>query len=178
MRFSPKPLVAGAWSANAQALYDRMEVNIGDAAGRHRELIPDGQLCGDVTVDGGSEHSPLQRYPVQCNDAANAPTNRRNLIDGRSHGTPGHRIHSDSPAADRTGTLLDRAGQRRGWRRNDSIEFDTAVGGTHDASARAVGGTTGGDLDWNRAGSGRSPCRRAPNARRPAGGATRSSAHR
>ncbi|HEY1016076.1 MAG TPA: lytic polysaccharide monooxygenase [Herpetosiphonaceae bacterium] len=28
-----------------QALYDWNEVNIGDAAGRHRELIPDGKLC-------------------------------------------------------------------------------------------------------------------------------------
>lgn len=28
-----------------QALYDWNEVNIGDAAGRHRQIIPDGQLC-------------------------------------------------------------------------------------------------------------------------------------
>ena len=40
------PMCAQAWSANSQALYDWMEVNIGDAAGRHQELIPDGQLCG------------------------------------------------------------------------------------------------------------------------------------
>ncbi len=39
------PMCAQAWSANAQALYDWMEVNIGDAAGRHQDLIPDGQLC-------------------------------------------------------------------------------------------------------------------------------------
>ncbi len=38
-------MCARAWQANPQALYDWMEVNIGDAAGRHRELIPDGRLC-------------------------------------------------------------------------------------------------------------------------------------
>ena len=31
--------------ANPQSLYDWMEVNIGTADGRHRELIPDGKLC-------------------------------------------------------------------------------------------------------------------------------------
>ncbi len=39
------PMCASAWSSNSQALYDWMEVNIGDAAGRHQQLIPDGQLC-------------------------------------------------------------------------------------------------------------------------------------
>ena len=34
-----------AWDADPQALYDWMEVNIGDANGRHQELIPDGELC-------------------------------------------------------------------------------------------------------------------------------------
>jgi predicted carbohydrate-binding protein with CBM5 and CBM33 domain len=32
-------------AGGAQPLYDWMEVNIGDAAGRHRQLIPDGHLC-------------------------------------------------------------------------------------------------------------------------------------
>ncbi|MBM3665576.1 MAG: hypothetical protein FJW92_07275, partial [Actinobacteria bacterium] len=39
------PACADAWAANPQALYDWTEVNIRDAAGRHRELIPDGKLC-------------------------------------------------------------------------------------------------------------------------------------
>ena len=39
------PMCSQAWAADPQSLYDWMEVNIGDAAGRHRELIPDGQLC-------------------------------------------------------------------------------------------------------------------------------------
>lgn len=34
-----------ASSQNPQSIYDWMEVNIGDADGRHTELIPDGQLC-------------------------------------------------------------------------------------------------------------------------------------
>lgn len=38
-------MCAQAWSANSQSLYDWMEVNIGDANGRHQELIPDGELC-------------------------------------------------------------------------------------------------------------------------------------
>jgi predicted carbohydrate-binding protein with CBM5 and CBM33 domain len=40
------PMCRQAWDANPQALYDWMEVNIGNAAGRHQELIPDGTLCG------------------------------------------------------------------------------------------------------------------------------------
>lgn len=36
---------AAAWRANPQALYDWMEVNLGDVAGRHRARIPDGHLC-------------------------------------------------------------------------------------------------------------------------------------
>jgi chitin-binding protein len=39
------PMCAAAWDANEQALYDWMEVNIGDANGRHQQLIPDGELC-------------------------------------------------------------------------------------------------------------------------------------
>ncbi len=39
------PRCVEAWTANPQALYDWTEVNIGNAAGRHRELIPDGRLC-------------------------------------------------------------------------------------------------------------------------------------
>jgi chitin-binding protein len=39
------PMCAAAWAADGQALYDWMEVNIGDADGRHQELIPDGRLC-------------------------------------------------------------------------------------------------------------------------------------
>jgi len=38
-------MCAAAWQANPQALYDWMEVNIGDADGRHQQLIPDGELC-------------------------------------------------------------------------------------------------------------------------------------
>ncbi|HEV7762068.1 MAG TPA: lytic polysaccharide monooxygenase [Acidimicrobiales bacterium] len=40
-----QPMCAAAWAADAQALYDWMEVNIGDADGRHQQLIPDGELC-------------------------------------------------------------------------------------------------------------------------------------
>jgi chitinase len=39
------PMCEQAWSAEPQALYDWMEVNLGDVAGRHREQIPDGKLC-------------------------------------------------------------------------------------------------------------------------------------
>lgn len=44
---SPRSAVCKAVVAagGTQPLYDWNEVNIGDAAGRHRELIPDGKLC-------------------------------------------------------------------------------------------------------------------------------------
>lgn len=37
--------LAAVAAGGTQALYDWNEVNIADAAGRHRELIPDGRLC-------------------------------------------------------------------------------------------------------------------------------------
>lgn len=40
------PQCEKAWAANPQSMYDWMEVNIGNAAGRHEVLIPDGRLCG------------------------------------------------------------------------------------------------------------------------------------
>ncbi|MGP3954317.1 lytic polysaccharide monooxygenase [Streptomyces sp. 7N604] len=36
---------AAVAAGGTQALYDWNEVNIGDAAGKHREIIPDGKLC-------------------------------------------------------------------------------------------------------------------------------------
>ncbi|GAA4925918.1 lytic polysaccharide monooxygenase [Streptomyces coeruleoprunus] len=36
---------AAVAASGTQAFYDWNEVNIGDAAGRHREIIPDGKLC-------------------------------------------------------------------------------------------------------------------------------------
>lgn len=39
------PMCAQAWDTEPQALYDWMEVNIGDAAGNHQQIIPDGELC-------------------------------------------------------------------------------------------------------------------------------------
>ncbi|RFU87288.1 LPXTG cell wall anchor domain-containing protein [Streptomyces triticagri] len=36
---------AAVAASGAQAFYDWNEVNIGDAAGKHREIIPDGKLC-------------------------------------------------------------------------------------------------------------------------------------
>ena len=38
-------MCAAAWSADSQALYDWMEVNIGDVGGAHQQRIPDGKLC-------------------------------------------------------------------------------------------------------------------------------------
>lgn len=57
------PMCAAAWDANEQALYDWMEVNIGDANGRHQQLIPDGELCSA----GRDKYAALDRpgdWPV------------------------------------------------------------------------------------------------------------------
>ncbi|MAT60706.1 MAG: chitin-binding protein, partial [Micrococcales bacterium] len=39
------PKCQEAFQANPQSFYDWMEINIGNADGRHRNLIPDGKLC-------------------------------------------------------------------------------------------------------------------------------------
>ena len=48
---NPSSAACIAAAANKQSLYDWNSLRIGDAAGRHEQLIPDGQLCsaGDPT---------------------------------------------------------------------------------------------------------------------------------
>lgn len=53
-----------AWDANPQALYDWMEVNIGSAAGRHQELIPDGELCGAGRDKYAAFNTPSSTWPT------------------------------------------------------------------------------------------------------------------
>ena len=52
-----------AWDANPQALYDWMEINIGDAGGVHQPRIPDGQLCSAGRAKYGALDTP-GNWPV------------------------------------------------------------------------------------------------------------------
>ena len=52
-----------AWNANPQALYDWMEINIGDAGGIHQPRIPDGELCSAGRSKYGAMDSP-GNWPV------------------------------------------------------------------------------------------------------------------
>lgn len=58
------PTCAGAWAANAQSLYDWMEVNIGNAAGNHRQLIPDEKLCSANRSKYAYFDRPAQEWPA------------------------------------------------------------------------------------------------------------------
>jgi predicted carbohydrate-binding protein with CBM5 and CBM33 domain len=58
------PACAAAWSANPQALYDWMEVNLGDVAGRHQERIPDGQLCSAGREKYAAFDDPRTDWPA------------------------------------------------------------------------------------------------------------------
>ncbi len=69
------PMCAAAWSANAQALYDWMEVNVGDADGHHQELIPDGRLCSANRSKYAAFDAP-GNWPV-----ANLQPNGSGLVD-------------------------------------------------------------------------------------------------
>jgi len=53
-----------AWDANPQALYDWMEINLGDADGRHRELVPDGALCSAGRDKYAAFDTPSTAWPV------------------------------------------------------------------------------------------------------------------
>jgi chitin-binding protein len=55
---------AAAWRANPQALYDWMEVNLGDVAGRHRERIPDGHLCSAGRAKYAAFDAPGADWPA------------------------------------------------------------------------------------------------------------------
>jgi chitin-binding protein len=55
---------AAAWRANPQALYDWMEVNLGDVAGRHRERIPDGELCSAGREKYAAFDAPGSAWPA------------------------------------------------------------------------------------------------------------------
>jgi len=72
-----------AWGANPQALYDWMEVNISNAAGRHRALIPDGTLCAagrdkygafDAATDAWPS-TPVTAGPTTMSYTSTAPHN-------------------------------------------------------------------------------------------------------
>jgi predicted carbohydrate-binding protein with CBM5 and CBM33 domain len=58
------PPCAAAWKANPQALYDWMEVNLGDVAGRHRERIPDGHLCSAGREKYAAFDAPGAAWPA------------------------------------------------------------------------------------------------------------------
>jgi len=58
-------MCALAWKANAQALYDWMEINILDADGRHRELIPDGELCSAGREKYEALDTPSLNWPTK-----------------------------------------------------------------------------------------------------------------
>ncbi len=98
------PACAAARAANPQALYDWMEVNIGDAAGRHRALIPDGTLCS----------AGRSKYAAFDAPAAWPTTHLRPGADGRytltwrstaPHATAYYRVYLTTPAYDRTRAL-------------------------------------------------------------------------
>jgi chitin-binding protein len=55
---------AAAWRANPQALYDWMEVNLGDVAGRHRDRIPDGHLCSAGRAKYAAFDAPGADWPA------------------------------------------------------------------------------------------------------------------
>lgn len=55
---------AHAWRTSPQALYDWMGVLIARADGRHRELIPDGQLCSAGDPRFAAFDRPSARWPA------------------------------------------------------------------------------------------------------------------
>lgn len=57
-------MCALAWDADPQALYDWMEINILDADGRHRELIPDGELCSAAREKYAAFDTPSLTWPT------------------------------------------------------------------------------------------------------------------
>ena len=58
------PMCASVWSANSQALYDWMEVNIGDVGGAHQARIPDGKLCSAGRDKYAALDTPSAAWPV------------------------------------------------------------------------------------------------------------------
>lgn len=79
------PACRRAWRANPQALYDWMEVNIGDVRGRHRARIPDGRLCSA----GRGKYRALDR-PSTAWPATRVRPNRRGKIAVRYRATAPH----------------------------------------------------------------------------------------
>ncbi|MAI81122.1 MAG: hypothetical protein CL917_19430 [Deltaproteobacteria bacterium] len=51
-------MCAQAWAENPQALYDWMEINIGNAGGVHQPRIPDGELCSAGRSKYGALNTP------------------------------------------------------------------------------------------------------------------------
>jgi len=65
-------MCAKQWAANSQALYDWNGLNIGNAAGRHRALIPNGKLCSANRPEYATLDEPSARWvPKQLTKHAN-----------------------------------------------------------------------------------------------------------
>ncbi len=94
------PTCAGAWDANPQSLYDWMEVNIGNAAGRHKELIPDGKLCSANRSKYAYFDRPAQEWPATTfrPDADGKYTVRWNST--APHSTAYYRVYLTKPGFD------------------------------------------------------------------------------
>ncbi len=61
-RFSPA--CANLWESNPQALFDWMDVSLPDVAGRHRQAIPNGQLCSAGQTKYAALDRASQDWPV------------------------------------------------------------------------------------------------------------------
>jgi predicted carbohydrate-binding protein with CBM5 and CBM33 domain len=58
------PMCALAWQDNAQSLYDWMGLLISDAAGREKEIIPDGKLCSAGKPEYAAFDRATATWPV------------------------------------------------------------------------------------------------------------------
>ncbi len=86
-----------AWGANPQALYDWMEVNISNAAGRHQALIPDGTLCGAGRDKYGAFNAATDAWPATPVKAG--PT-EMSYTSTAPHNTSYYRLYITKPGFD------------------------------------------------------------------------------
>jgi len=98
------PVCVTARAANPQALYDWMEVNIGNAAGRHRELIPDGRLCSA----GRDKYAAFDRPAAWPSTTLRPGADGRYTLTWRStapHATEYYRVYITKASYDRSRAL-------------------------------------------------------------------------
>ncbi len=99
------PMCVRARTSNPQALYDWMEVNIGNAAGHHRRMVPDGKLCSAGRAKYAAFDTPSRRWRATTLTPGSDGRYTFTWESSAPHATAYYRLYLTKPGFDPTQPL-------------------------------------------------------------------------